>query len=115
MDADDLTARVRRPDALARGLAKELAAVPANTLTCLLYRERRGYLEGLHAALGGVKGARVTLATALRRLEGSAAPGHRRPRSAARWGLCGAGAPSPGRSRPPVRPAGVSAAGRSRC
>ena len=69
MDADDLTARVRRPDALARGLAKELAAVQPNTLTCLLYRERRGYLEGLHAALGGVEGARVRLARELRRVE----------------------------------------------
>src|SRR5262249_11180107 len=63
-------ARVRRLDELARGLAKELAAVQATTLTGLLYRERRGYLEALHQALGGLEGARVTLARALRRLEG---------------------------------------------
>ena len=44
MDADGLAARVQRLDALARGLAKELAVVKANTLTVLLYRERRGYL-----------------------------------------------------------------------
>src|SRR4051794_19649857 len=68
MTADDLAARVRRLDALARGLAKELAAVRANTLTVLLYRERRGYLEALGQALGGVEGARVTMARAVRSL-----------------------------------------------
>jgi hypothetical protein len=56
MDADDLAGRVQRPDALARGLAKELTAVHADTLTVLLYQERRAYLEGLHTALGGVEG-----------------------------------------------------------
>jgi hypothetical protein len=70
MDADDLAARVKRLDALARGLAKELAAVQADTLTVLLYRERRGYLEALHRAIGGLEDAGVTLARALRRLEG---------------------------------------------
>jgi hypothetical protein len=43
MTVDDLAARVRRLDALARGLAKETAAVQVDTLTVLLYRERRGY------------------------------------------------------------------------
>jgi hypothetical protein len=71
MTAKELAARVRRLDALARGLAKETAQVQGDTLGCvLLYRERRGYLEALHAALGGVENARVTLAKALRRLEG---------------------------------------------
>jgi hypothetical protein len=70
MTADDLAARVRRLDALARGLAKETAQVSAYTLTPLLYRERRAYLEGIRQALGGVESARVTLAKALRRLEG---------------------------------------------
>jgi hypothetical protein len=70
MDADDLATRVRRLDALARGLAKETAEVQADTLTGLLYRERRGYLEGIRGALAGVEGARVTLCRALRRLEG---------------------------------------------
>lgn len=74
MDANDLAARVKRLDALARGLAKELAAVQGETLTVLLYRERRGYLEALHQAMGGVEGARVTLARALRRLEGCGRP-----------------------------------------
>jgi hypothetical protein len=46
------------------------AEVQANTLTGLLYRERRGYLEAIRQALAGVEGARVTLARALRRLEG---------------------------------------------
>jgi hypothetical protein len=70
MTRDDLAARVRRLDALARGLAKETAQVQADTLTVLLYRERRGYLEALHRALGGVEDARVVLARALHRLEG---------------------------------------------
>jgi hypothetical protein len=65
MKVVDLAARVRRLDALARGLAKELAAVSADTLTVLLYRERRGYLEELGQAPAGVEGARVTLARAV--------------------------------------------------
>jgi hypothetical protein len=52
--------------------AKELAAVQADTLTVLLYRERKGYLEEMRRALAGVEGARVTLAKALRRREGEA-------------------------------------------
>jgi hypothetical protein len=39
-------------------------------LTVLPYRERRGYLEALHQALGGLEAARVTLCRALRRMEG---------------------------------------------
>jgi hypothetical protein len=59
---------VGRLDTQGRGLAKELAAGHANTLTPLLYRVRRAYLDGLHQALGGLEGARVTLKP-LRRLE----------------------------------------------
>jgi hypothetical protein len=44
-------------DALARGLAKEAATVQADTLTVLLYRELRGYPEGIRQALAGVEGA----------------------------------------------------------
>jgi hypothetical protein len=33
----------------------------------LFYWKRLGYLEAMHAALGGGEGARVTLAKALRR------------------------------------------------
>jgi hypothetical protein len=69
MTAEDLAARVRL-DALARGLAKELAAVQGETLTVLLYRERRGSLEALHRALAGVEDARVALARALQRMGG---------------------------------------------
>ena len=69
MDADDLAARVQRLDALARGLAKELAGVQADTLTVLLYRERRGYLEEMRRGLGGVEGARVMRCRARRRPE----------------------------------------------
>jgi hypothetical protein len=70
MDVKDLAARVRRLDTLARGLAKELAVVQADTLTVLLYRERRGYLEAVRQALASVETARIALAGALRRLEG---------------------------------------------
>jgi hypothetical protein len=66
VNADDLAARAKRLDALARGLAKELAGVQADTLTVLLYRERRGCLEALHAALGGGEEARVALDRAQR-------------------------------------------------
>jgi hypothetical protein len=70
MDANDLTARAKRLDALARRLAEETAQVSADTLTVLLYRERSGYLEAVRQALAGVETARVTLARALRRMEG---------------------------------------------
>jgi hypothetical protein len=70
MDVNDLAARGRRLDALARGLSRETARVRADTLTVLLYRERRGYLEAIHRALGGVEDARVVLARARHRLEG---------------------------------------------
>jgi hypothetical protein len=70
MTVQDIAARVKRLDALARGLAKELAEVRGNTVTVLLYRERRGYLEALANALDGVESARIVLARARRRLEG---------------------------------------------
>jgi hypothetical protein len=70
VNAKDLAARVQRLDALALGLAKETAEVQGDTLTVLLYRERRGYLEALHRALGGVEDARVARARALHRLQG---------------------------------------------
>jgi hypothetical protein len=57
MTVKDVAARVKRLDTLARGLAKELAEVRGNTLTVLLYRERRGCLEALGNALAGVEGA----------------------------------------------------------
>jgi hypothetical protein len=37
----------------------------------LLYRERRQYLRAINDALAGIEAARVTLARAVRRLEGS--------------------------------------------
>ena len=70
MDGEDLAARVGWLDAQACGLAKETAQVQADTMPVLLDREQRGYLEELHRALGGVENVRVTLARALRRLEG---------------------------------------------
>jgi hypothetical protein len=66
----DLAARVRRLDALGRGLAKEVVLwKEANDP--LLYAERKRYLDAIQDALAGVEGARVVLARALRRLESS--------------------------------------------
>jgi hypothetical protein len=70
MDLKAITARVKRLDGLARGLAKEVVQFNEDTLTPLLYVERRGYLLALHRALGGVAEARLALVKARRRLEG---------------------------------------------
>ena len=68
MNLADLTARVRRLDELARGLAKEVTLWKA----CddpLLYLERKAYLKGIQDALAGVEEARVTLVKVYQRLE----------------------------------------------
>jgi hypothetical protein len=88
MDADDLAARVKRLDALARGLAKELAEVHADTLTVLLYRERRGYPEALHRSGPGS------------RTPGSSWPG----RCGGRKGRCPEGWRALGRYAQPAQP-----------
>ncbi len=68
MNLEDLAARVRRLDELARGLAKEVTLWK----TCsdpLLYLERKAYLSAIQDALAGAESARVVLAKARQRLE----------------------------------------------
>jgi hypothetical protein len=68
MNLTDLTARVRRLDELARGLAKEVA-LWKDCNDPLLYLERKAYLAGIQDALSGVETARVALARARQRME----------------------------------------------
>jgi hypothetical protein len=68
MNLTDLSARVRRLDDLARGLAKEVALWKKGS-DPLLYLERKAYLDAIQDALAGVEEARVVLARARQRLE----------------------------------------------
>jgi hypothetical protein len=70
---EQVRARVRRLEELARGLAKEVAVV-GDADDPMLYLERRKYLNAIRDALAGVDGARVILAQALRRLDRRDAP-----------------------------------------
>jgi hypothetical protein len=65
----DLMGRVARLERLSMGLAKEVMLQRGST-DFLLYRERKQYLGAIQDALAGVEAARVTLAGAVRRLEG---------------------------------------------
>jgi hypothetical protein len=68
MTLDGLRARVRRLDALARGLAKEvLLWKPCDDP--LLFVERKAYLAAVRDALAGAETARVILAKAVQRFE----------------------------------------------
>jgi hypothetical protein len=69
MTLDDFKARVRRLDALSRGLAKEATLWKACN-DPLLYTERKAYLKAVRNALAGVEEARVVLAKVVRRMEG---------------------------------------------
>jgi hypothetical protein len=70
MNLTDLKTRVRRLDELARGLAKEVALWKKGS-DPLMYLERKAYLAAIQDALAGVEAARVVLAQAYQRLEGS--------------------------------------------
>ena len=70
---EEVVARVRRLEDLARGLAKEVALWKEGN-DPLLYLERKSYLNGIQDALAGVESARVVLARARLRL----GPGARR-------------------------------------
>ncbi len=74
MDTDDIAGRIRRLDALSRGLAKEVTLWKGGD-DPLLYLERRAYLNAIQDALAGVEGARVALARARQRLQGQAEGG----------------------------------------
>jgi hypothetical protein len=65
----DLKGRVARLERPAKGLAREVGLHrDANDL--LLYRERKAYIGAIQDTLAGVEAACVTLAGAVRRLEG---------------------------------------------
>jgi hypothetical protein len=68
MNVDDLKARVRRLDQLARGLAKEVT-LWKDANDPLLYLERKAYLGAIQDALAGAESARVLLAKVCQRLE----------------------------------------------
>ncbi len=69
MALEQIAARVKRLDELARGLGKELVQV-RQADDPLLYVERKGYRGALGRMLSGVEEARVVLARARQRLEG---------------------------------------------
>jgi hypothetical protein len=68
MTREDMMARVRRLDQLARGLAKEVALWRKGD-DPLLYLERKAYLGAIQDALAGAEAARVILAKVCHRLE----------------------------------------------
>jgi hypothetical protein len=63
-----LSARVRRLDQLALGVAREVQLVGESDI--FLYVERREYLKTLHRMRAGLEDARVVLAKARRRIHG---------------------------------------------
>ena len=65
MSAAALSARVRRLDQLALGVAREVQLVGQDDF--LLYVERREYLTALHRMCAGMESARVVLAKARQR------------------------------------------------
>ena len=69
MTLEDFKARMRRLDALSRGLAKELRQC-AQGNDPLLYVERKADLKAVRDALAGVESARVVLAKVVQRIEG---------------------------------------------
>jgi hypothetical protein len=69
MIAADISARVRRLDALSRGLALELHNV-SKADDRMLYVERREYLAAMRRVQAGVEEARVVLAKARQRIDG---------------------------------------------
>jgi hypothetical protein len=70
MNLEDLTGRIQRLDALARGFAKEVTLVKQSHGP-LLYLERKAYLEAIQDALAGVEASRVILAKVQQRLDES--------------------------------------------
>jgi hypothetical protein len=63
-----ITTRIRRLDALARGLAKEVL-LWQRCNDPLLYRERKAYPDNIHKATAGLEAGRVALVKARQRLE----------------------------------------------
>jgi hypothetical protein len=69
LPVDSLHTRVRRFHNLYRQSAPEAAIPHAEDNDPLLYLERRANKEAMHSGLGGLEGARSTLATGIQRLE----------------------------------------------
>jgi hypothetical protein len=69
MSAADISARLRRLDALSRGLSLELHNV-SKAEDPMLYVERREYLAAMRRFQAGVEEERVVLAKAKQRMEG---------------------------------------------
>jgi hypothetical protein len=67
MNAADISARIGRLDALARGLILELHKVETAD-DPMLYVERQQYLTAIRRVLHGVEDARVTLTKARQRM-----------------------------------------------
>ena len=68
MSAADLTARIRRLERLASGVARETQLVGESDI--FLYRERREYLDAPQGMASGLESARVALVKAQQRMEG---------------------------------------------
>ncbi len=68
MNLTDLTARVRRLDELARGLAREVALWKDGS-DPLLFLERKAYVGAIQDALAAVETGRVVLSKVCQRLE----------------------------------------------
>jgi hypothetical protein len=68
MNFNDVAARVKRLDQLARGLAKEVC-LWKKADDPLLYVERKAYLNAIQDALAGIESARVVLVRVRHRLE----------------------------------------------
>jgi hypothetical protein len=66
----NLAARARRLEALTIGLMRECALM-AEGNDPLLYRERQDYLAAVRATVSGLESARVVLARARQRIEGT--------------------------------------------
>jgi hypothetical protein len=71
MTAAAISARVRRLDQLALGVAGEVQLVGQDDL--LVYVERREYLTALHGMCAGLESARVVLGKARQRINGERA------------------------------------------
>jgi hypothetical protein len=65
---DQITTRIRRLDALARGLAKEVL-LWRSCNDPLLYREPKAYLENIQKATVGLEASQLALVKARRQLE----------------------------------------------
>jgi hypothetical protein len=74
MNATDISARIRRLEQLGLGVAREIQRVEKSDI--LLYRERMEYFDAMRRVWAGLESARVALAKARQRLDGTRAVPH---------------------------------------